>query len=192
MSTLPEMYRERAAMNIAKWQAAQDLERRKLDLTPVEGWPGKNEDARTLARDKALAADESVKALSQTVAELETRLGLLAGEIESAEAERRAEEWHIRAKLIDALEHRNVQPNGNGDRAETAFDDTVLDRTTSIFANELWTRSGRGLSVTDLNEYRRELSAAIVHTTDESDLIEFKQMLDSATLNKVADAEIPF
>lgn len=123
MATLHEMYRERAAMTVAKWQAAQDLERRKLDLTPIEGWPGKNEEQRNTARDKTLASDESVKALSQTVAELETRLGLLAGEIEAAEAERRADEWRIRSRLIDALEHRNVQPNGNGDRAEAAFDD---------------------------------------------------------------------
>lgn len=127
---LPEMYRERAAITVAKWQAAQDLERRKLDLTPIEGWPGKNEEQRNTAREKAFAGDEITQNLSKTVSELESRLGLLAGEIEASEAERRAEEWRIRARMVDALEHRGVQPNGRGDRAEAAFDDVaqqVLD-----------------------------------------------------------------
>ena len=125
MSTLPEMYRQRAALNVSKWQASQDMELRKLEITPAEGWPGKNEETRGIARDKAFAADEAIRNLSATIGEFEHRLGILAGDIEAAEAERRAEEWRIRARLCAALEARAIQQNGRGDRAEAGFDDAA-------------------------------------------------------------------
>ena len=125
MSTLPEMYRQRAALNVSKWQASQDMELRKLEITPAEGWPGKNEEQRGIARNKSFAADEIIRNLSATIGEFEHRLGILAGDIEAAEAERRAEEWRIRARMCDALEALAIQQNGRGDRAEAGFDDAA-------------------------------------------------------------------
>jgi hypothetical protein len=126
MPHLSSLYVRRAELTAAKRDFAQDLETRKLMLTPADGWTGKNQEARDIARDLAYTADDTLQELSTRVAYIEHDLTILGGDIEAAEAERRAEEWAIRARYVRTLEvEMGVSPRAEMDAptAPAYFDD---------------------------------------------------------------------
>ncbi len=122
---LAGLYRRRAQNNFSIWQTSQDIAARRMELTPPDGWPGKNEMAREVAAEQTLAADETLQNLYRAETDERYQESQITGEIEALEAERRAEEWKIRLRLCDALDGRHVSQNGHGDRAEAAFDDAL-------------------------------------------------------------------
>jgi hypothetical protein len=121
---LVALYTERALINKQIYDHEQAIEARKSSLTPAEGWPGKNEEARKAARDAAFAADDALALHQRQAAELRGRLIILQADVEGVEAERRADEWRLRERLVEALLQRGVQPQSAA-RVENAFDDTA-------------------------------------------------------------------
>lgn len=126
MPSLPELYVARAELSLKIWQAEKDAAAETLAVTPADGWPGKNAEQRDTARAQALATNAVIHAAQVQADACQAKLMTLTGQIEAAEAERRAQEWSIRASIVAALMQRNIQPNGRGDRAEAAFDDAPL------------------------------------------------------------------
>jgi hypothetical protein len=122
---LAKKYQERAQVAVKEWQIHQDAEARKLFLIPPEGWPGKNQEQRDAARDKAFAEDEAISSIMDAQSAIRQETILLDGEIQALEAERRSLEWAIRARLVAALEQKNIQANHNGYRGDISFEDTA-------------------------------------------------------------------
>jgi hypothetical protein len=120
---LAELYRERALLGRTIWLAEQGIAERQRALTPAEGWPGKNDEARKAAREAAFAADDAIANHQVNLAGARERQLLLDGEVQAVEAERRAAEWRIRERLVEALVQGGVAHQSRGDRMESAFDD---------------------------------------------------------------------
>lgn len=121
--TLTGLYTDRATLGTRLWQLERDLEKRRLELTPRDGWPGKNAELRDHERDLAYADDFDLQALLGQAAVTREKVAANAAAIEATEALRRAEEWDTRARLVAALDGHAITPNGRGDRTEAAFDD---------------------------------------------------------------------
>lgn len=122
---LSTLYGQRAELGLKHWRAEQDIAARQAMLTPAEGWQGSNDKAREAAKVAAFAADSILTRLVVDRNSAQAELMRLAGPIEAAEAERRAEEWRGRMRLVEVLERRGINPNGRGDRAERAPDDVL-------------------------------------------------------------------
>lgn len=123
---LGELYQSKRGAQIELAHQEADLEGNILRLTPDDGWPGKNEENRRLARERALADDQACRNIAARMTELRDDLADLEAEIDALDAERRAREWMIRQQLVEALMVRAVQQNHkDGDRAEQAFDDAA-------------------------------------------------------------------
>lgn len=120
---LAALYTERALLNRRVYDHEQAVQKRQAALTPADGWPGKNDEARKAAREAAFAADDELAQRAASLSEARGKLILLAGDVDAAEAERRAAEWQVRADLLQALARGGVQPNHRGERTENAFDD---------------------------------------------------------------------
>jgi hypothetical protein len=130
-SALGQLYQTRAQTNLLKWQAEQDIHARQLELTPADGWPGKNAEQRDVARDQTFAEDAQLQEAVKKANDAHRALIELEARIQALEAERRAAEWSVRADLVDALRAARVQSNHRGDSVAAAFDDTaqqVLDK----------------------------------------------------------------
>lgn len=105
-------------IELAHWEA--DIAARELFLTPVDGWTGKNESARDAARDRAFAEDAQLKEQRAKRDELRRVVADLESQVAALEDERRAWEWAIRDRLVEALSGRR---NGREAVEQTAFDD---------------------------------------------------------------------
>lgn len=114
-------YSDRQQISLLMSHIQQDLAARVLNMTPPEGWPGKNAEQRDQARDVAIRDDEACQEMKGILRNLEQELALTSASIETLEAERRGWEWTIRARLVDAL--GRVESNGNAPVDERAFDD---------------------------------------------------------------------
>lgn len=126
---LGELYQARAGASLTEWQAAQDMERRVIEITPPEGWPGKNEEQRRAAKEAALLADDQYQQAWADHRTAHSATITIQADIDALEAERRALEWQVRAALVEALRDGGVQSNHRGDPAgNTAFDDAADDR----------------------------------------------------------------
>jgi len=101
---LADLYRTRADQLIREWHAEKDLAARELEITPPDGWPGKNAEERTLSKERAFHADETRSKILAIVEDAHPNLLSIEGEIEALEAERRAMEWQIRLRYIEQLE----------------------------------------------------------------------------------------
>lgn len=105
---LSKLYTRRAELNAVKREHAQQLEERKLALTPTDAEGikalGPNEKAQLRGLEKLWASDEKVVELSDAIASLEHDLTMFGGDIEAAEAERRYDEWAIRARYVRTRE----------------------------------------------------------------------------------------
>lgn len=101
---LAEKRQIKAQTEMLKWQAGKDMEARLIELTPPEGWPGKNDGQRAAAKAKALAADDAYMTASDQADMATGALIELDAQITALEDERRAAEWEIRLRQVQALE----------------------------------------------------------------------------------------
>lgn len=107
-----------AQIELSHWEA--DIAARQIFLTPADGWPGKNEAARDTAAAKAFDADPQLAEQRARRDALRRGVAGLESQIEALEDERRAWEWAIRDRLVEALSGRR---NGREAVEQTAFDD---------------------------------------------------------------------
>jgi hypothetical protein len=112
-------YLARRSAQIDLGNQVKDYTARLLAITPAEGWPGKNDDARKLAARQAEASDETLRAIGKRQREIENDLSNIEVAIEQLGAERRAIEWVIRDRMAAAL------GSGRGDPVDSGIaDDT--------------------------------------------------------------------
>lgn len=127
---LGELYASRAEARIMDWQNRKDLEARQVALTPTgDDYKalGSNDGQRKAALEAIFAADDQLAIVNEALPHIQSDLEIVQAEIDALTDERRAIEWQVRARLVDALETAGVQQNGRGDRAEFSFDDAVMD-----------------------------------------------------------------
>lgn len=79
------------------------LEFVETSLTPLDGWEGKNAEARDLMRRRALKSDSEWARLNQEKISTLVALESVEARIEALEAQRRAMEFAQRQQLIDVL-----------------------------------------------------------------------------------------
>lgn len=106
-----------------QYELKASIEGRTNYITPAEGWPGKNAEAREKAQRDAVHQDEPIQKMQ---GELDVAIQsemVLTAILEEAEAGRRALEWEIRLRLVNALEGR--RNSTEADPAESAFDDVA-------------------------------------------------------------------
>lgn len=107
---LAALYVRRKDLGIGLSHNEQDIEARQLVMTPAEGWPGKNEEARATARGKAYAEDETLQKMRAMLSKLRDELAMVDGEIEAQEVQFKAARWQIRQDTNDVLRARRIQP----------------------------------------------------------------------------------
>lgn len=105
---LGALAKEKARAELVQWQHEQDLEARKVFLTPPEGWPGKNAEARELEQKRAYMADEVLQKIYEQLALDRTTLADIGAEISALTDERRALEKSILVAFIEVLDRRSV------------------------------------------------------------------------------------
>ena len=101
--TLTDLYDTRAQTSLIQWQATQEIDRLKLSMTPAEGWPGKNDEQRKTAAEKTFAENDELQAAMVQYNAAFKALVELDAKTEGMEALRKAEEWSIRAQLVEVL-----------------------------------------------------------------------------------------
>ena len=77
-----------------------------LLAAPAEGWPGKNEEQRAIAREHQLSGDEHYTDLVEQLRFNRVLLGKALGDIATFEAERREREWATRQRYVELLQTR--------------------------------------------------------------------------------------
>lgn len=135
---LTGLYIARAALNLLIWRANQAIADRQRALVPEGGWPGKNQEARDAARDAAGAADQALAGHVAQRDEAHGKLFELEAEISGVEAQRRAGEWRIRERMVDALNGRGIVPQGRGDQADGAVDGDVTQAQADAELEAAW------------------------------------------------------
>lgn len=125
--TLSELYDTRAQTTLIQWQANQDIDQIKLNLTPAEGWPGKNEEQRRTAAEKVFAENDELQAAMVKYNVAYKALIELDAKIAGMEAQRKAEEWTIRAQLVDVLRRDGITVKPMEDPFQAVMDQAVDD-----------------------------------------------------------------
>lgn len=100
---LSGLYHERADISNDLDRLNLVRERRELELTPPEGWPGKNAETREVERNRTLAADDSLQNTISEARELKRRDVQAQADIAALEAERRGLEWTARLELAEKI-----------------------------------------------------------------------------------------
>lgn len=127
-SEISHALEDKANIGIRLGNQRRDLEARQLAMVPAEGWPGKNADDRKINERRAYAEDAVCQAIQEQIARLEEALALVEVALETATNQRRAEEWKIRAHLVEAITGNVVTTqNGHGNIEDTGFDDFADD-----------------------------------------------------------------
>lgn len=127
-SHISQAFADKTDLNIRLSNQRKDLEARQLALVPLEGWPGKNADERKINEQRAYAADAVCQQISAEIRRMEDALSLAETALETALNQRRAEEWIIRSRLLEALLGNVITVQGDQTRVEdTAFDDWADD-----------------------------------------------------------------
>ena len=80
-----------------------DLEARKLFLTPLGGWEGKNEGERKVSAETTFAGDKVCQGIREILTGEATEMSKLEATMANAEAQRRGIEWVITYRLVNAL-----------------------------------------------------------------------------------------
>lgn len=106
---LGRLYGERAEVEKRIYHIGQDRAARLVVLTPLEGWPGKNEGARKAASETAIATDETLAKIAGQDQEKREELAGINVQVETLEAERRALEWDIRHDIVKMLRGRQQE-----------------------------------------------------------------------------------
>ena len=87
------------SLTSSSWDVA-DLEeqvgQRKADLTPIEGWDGKNADARAAHETRTYAEDFLLQQLLTSLKKAKLDRHYAEGNIKALEAKRRGLEWYVR------------------------------------------------------------------------------------------------
>lgn len=129
MTTIAEelgtRYRTRATLSQRKRELDQEAEIKRLYITPPDGWPGKNAEQRDAAKLTAELQDETLIKINDALEILEDEASANSASIDALEAERRALEWEIRERLVDALSWNHVQTEVDTKVEVTAFDDAA-------------------------------------------------------------------
>lgn len=86
----------------------EDFERRVEALTPIEGWEGKNAEAREASKAKRINDDDDCQALRTDIRNGEIRLAVLSADQAAFEIERRDREWGIRRELVDVIREKGI------------------------------------------------------------------------------------
>lgn len=100
---LGEEYRRRAEIQIDIVELQASIAGWQLKLVPPAGWTGSNQTARDVARDQAYRADPDLVVLTEELSAGEAWIITHNARIAVLEAERRALEWSVRARLAQAL-----------------------------------------------------------------------------------------
>jgi hypothetical protein len=130
---LAEVGKHKTDLSLRLSHQRDDLAARQLALIPPEGWPGKNAEERKINEQRAHAADETCCAIQTAVKRVEAELAGAEHLLQTLVDERRALEWQIRARLVDAVIGHVITTNGNGRGndarvlEDTAFDDFADD-----------------------------------------------------------------
>lgn len=128
-NVLGDLYLQRANNQVETWKSEKEIEKRKLELVPEEGWQGKNAEAREIEAQRVYSQDEAMIALTGILECLNAEKALLDGRITGMETERRALEWHVRCGLVEALTGKEIQFElPGGDVLYSAFDDVQQDQ----------------------------------------------------------------
>lgn len=125
-------------------QAKDDLgrtqaEREQAAIKAAGGAIGRNEDERKRALTLALTNDADYRRVLAFVRDAESTVNLLEAQIENALDVRRAEEWQIRSRMVDALYHLGAQTDSPDPASDQVFDDATFGWVLSMldrFANE--------------------------------------------------------
>lgn len=132
-SHISQAFADKTDLNIRISRQKRDLEARKVALVPLNekgfrAWPGSNPESREINEKLAYAADPTCQQIESEIRRLEDALGLAETALETATNQRRAEEWIIRSRLLEALLGNVVTVQGDLTRVEdTAFDDYADD-----------------------------------------------------------------
>ena len=124
---LADLYKVRKNLQVNIDHTSAEIEARKLDLTPAEGWPGKNEEQRSIAREKAFAGDRDLCAMNLALSGLRDDLAGFEADIEGLQVVASAERWAVREKLADALLARGVEASDDQDPEAPEFSDVEDD-----------------------------------------------------------------
>ena len=101
---LADLYHEKAAVSIELSHLEQDKEARILALTPLDDvWPGKNEDACRVARDRVCAVDEVLKDIAMRQRPLTDEMLRLEGGISALQVEFQASRWEVRRAHVELV-----------------------------------------------------------------------------------------
>lgn len=110
-----------------------DLEARQLAMVPTDetgktGWPGKNEGERAINEKRAYLTDPTCQRIQAEINGYEEELLRVEDCLSNLHNERRALEWQIRARLVDAVLGNLVTVQGDPAHIEdTAFEDVLND-----------------------------------------------------------------
>lgn len=123
---LKQLYAGQRLVEVALAHKREDLVARKFYLAPADGWPGKNEEQRRTAQEKAFAEDDVCASLGKLIRDNEARLAEFSAQVAALEAERRAIEWAVRIGIVEALTGQAIEAPAPVE--ETAFDETTAAR----------------------------------------------------------------
>mgnify|MGYP001573535371 CR=1 FL=1 len=122
---LQGLYLKRAKLNVQSRTLYLDIDKRESFLTPDDGFPGKNEDARDRAEEKAFAADEILSLLVRKQEGISQEETMVDAQIQVLEAERRDSEWSIRQRLVNALGREEEYQDEDPTFQDIIFDEAL-------------------------------------------------------------------
>lgn len=121
--TFPEAYKSRAVLRIRISCLEQKLQIVEIDLTPPDGWPGKNAEQRQVERVITLNKFADYYLCKIELQAVRDSMEMLDAQIAGMEANRRDLEWSIRARLVDALSWNHITSDGGAAIETSAFED---------------------------------------------------------------------
>jgi len=108
VARMTELSREAETLAQRVKHLHEDLERRIESITPIEGWDGKNAEARELAKARKVNDDSDCQRLRGDIRADEERLARIRGDLAAFELERRDREWGIRMGIVEALRSKGI------------------------------------------------------------------------------------
>lgn len=100
---LGELYSRLSTKKSDLKSITRQIEERELEITPPDGWPGKNAEAREIEQKRTFKSDVPMQGFLKAQFEAEVKVSELEAQIAGLEAERRAIEHIIYARNGDAL-----------------------------------------------------------------------------------------
>lgn len=115
---LDDLRKEAISTAIQKKQAETRYQERILEITPPEGWEGKNDTQRKHSEAIAVTNDETLAEIRLTILHFEEDLQYNESDQQKLHDERRAIEWTVRMQMVGL-----TFPNHPEERPDNAFDD---------------------------------------------------------------------